>query len=229
MDRWTNEWTNEWTDGPMSGRMNGPMEQIETLPRGDYSPVKRRSRQFTPEQTEAIAALQKVADASIVPTCTLGRGKANIFLDGNPIVYGGAVETVTMEPATGDPVIVVDHVGAVVAWGVFNADSMYRVRILQMAWEVDVTEAPNGKGKGVVCDVAAVISARVAAAAQLRTDLGVATDQTDVYRLVNSEGDRLSGVCVDVYGGGGGGEGGQKAGPPVYSHDTFFPARLKAA
>ena len=78
---------------------------------GDYSPVKRRSRQFTPEQTEAIAALQKVADASIVPTCTLGRGKANIFLDGNPIVYGGAVETVTMAPATGDPVIVVDHVG----------------------------------------------------------------------------------------------------------------------
>ena len=114
---------------------------------------------------------------------------------------------------------------------------MYRVRILQMAWEVDVTEAPNGKGKGVVCDVAAIVSARVAAAAQLRTDLGVATDRTDVYRLVNSEGDRLSGVCVDVYGGAGPGEGGgQKAGlgPNIHTtqhnttqHNTFFFTRRK--
>lgn len=168
--------------------------------------MKRRQRQFTSEQLEAIAALQTVADASIVPTCRLGRGKANIFLDGNPIVYGGAVETVTLDPVTGDPVIVVDHVGAVVGWGVFNADSMYRVRMLQMAWEVDVAEAPNGK-KGVKCDVAAVVSARVAAAAALRTDLGIASVDTNVYRLVNSEGDRLSGVCVDVYGGVGGGSG----------------------
>ena len=69
-----------------------------------------------------------MADAGIVPTCTLGKGKANIFLDGNPIVYGGAVETVsnngTSATVTGDPVLVVDHVGAVVGWGVYNADSM---------------------------------------------------------------------------------------------------------
>lgn len=141
-----------------------------------------------------------MADAAIIPTCTLGRGKANIFLDGNPIVYSGAIETTSMSPATGDPVIVVDHVGAVVAWGVYNSDSMYKVRVLQMAWEVDVVQAPNGK-KGVFCDVAAVVSSRIAAAAALRVDLGIASGGTDVYRLVNSEGDRLSGVCVDVYGG----------------------------
>ena len=54
------------------------------------APVKRRPRQFTDAQLEAIAALQAVADAGTVPTCALYKGKANIFLDGNPIVYGRA-------------------------------------------------------------------------------------------------------------------------------------------
>ena len=110
------------------------------------------------------------------------------------------METTSEDPQTGDPVIVVDHAGAVVCWGVFNADSMYRVRVLQMAWEVDVAPAPNGTN-GVVCDVAQVVDERVAAAARLREDLGVANDETNVYRLINSEGDRLSGLCVDIYGG----------------------------
>jgi hypothetical protein len=63
---------------------------------------------------------------------------------------------------------------------------MYRVRMLQMAWEVDVVAAPNGS-KGVKCDIATVVSSRVAAAAKLRVDLSVESEDTDVYRLINSE------------------------------------------
>jgi hypothetical protein len=47
-------------------------------------------------------------------------------------------EKITNDPNTGDPVVVVDHAGAVVCWGVYNSDSLYRVRVLQMAWEVEV-------------------------------------------------------------------------------------------
>ena len=62
--------------------------------RGEPSPVKRQRRQFTPAQQASIAALQVVADAGNVPTCALAHGKANMFLDGNPIVYSGAIEKV---------------------------------------------------------------------------------------------------------------------------------------
>ena len=162
--------------------------------------MKRRPRQFTESQLASIAALQSLVDAGAVPTCRLAKGKANMFLDGNPIVYGGAVDAVSGDPSVSDPVVVVDHAGAAIAWGCYNPHSMYRVRVLQMAWEIETAEAPNGK-TGVRCDVERVVSSRVRDAVRLRADAGVAdSERTDAYRLINSEGDRLSGVCVDVYG-----------------------------
>ena len=162
--------------------------------------MKRRPRQFTESQLASIAALQSLVDAGAVPTCRLAKGKANMFLDGNPIVYGGAVDVVSGDPSVSDPVVVVDHAGAVVAWGCYNPHSMYRVRVLQMAWEIETAEAPDGK-TGVRCDVERVVSSRVRDAVRLRADAGlVDSERTDAYRLINSEGDRLSGVCVDVYG-----------------------------
>ena len=162
--------------------------------------MKRRPRQFTESQLASIAALQTLVDAGAVPTCRLAKGKANMFLDGNPIVYGGAVDVVSGDPAVSDPVVVVDHAGAAVAWGCYNPHSMYRVRILQMAWEIETAEAPNGK-PGVRCDVGRVVASRVRDAHRLRADAGLAgSKHTNAYRLINSEGDRLSGVCVDMYG-----------------------------
>ena len=38
-------------------------------------------------------------------------------------------------PRTGDPIIVADHEGKALAWGVYNDTSQYVVRILRMAWE----------------------------------------------------------------------------------------------
>jgi len=61
-----------------------------------------------------------------------------------------------------------------------------------------------------------VIRDKIKVAARMRSDCRVAAGNangpTTVYRLVNSEGDGLSGVCVDVYdcGGEGEGEGGGK-------------------
>jgi 23S rRNA (cytosine1962-C5)-methyltransferase len=44
------------------------------------------------------------------------------------------------------------------------------------------------------------LRARIAAARALRTRLGLPSERTTAYRLVNSEGDDLPGLVVDVYG-----------------------------
>ena len=170
------------------------------------SPRSSAARQFTDEQRAKIAALQALADAGAAPVCALAKGKANIFLDGNPIVYGGAVADVRGDPAPADPVIVVDHAGAVVAWGGHESRFMYRVRVLGMAWEVTTAPSPaqrsasSAAAPAVRADVDAVVTRRIAEAATLRDTLGLLADpDTTTYRLVNAEGDRLSGVCVDVY------------------------------
>jgi hypothetical protein len=65
---------------------------------------------------------------------------------------------------------------------------MFRVRILQLDREVRARP-------GLALDVPALLAARLAAAAALRAALGVPrAGVTDAYRLVNSEGDGLSGA-----------------------------------
>ena len=64
------------------------------------------------------------------PVVTLTGGKAKLFKAGNPLVYGGAVKSVSGKPATGAVVDVVDGSGGFIGWGVFNPISMYRVRLL---------------------------------------------------------------------------------------------------
>ena len=61
-------------------------------------------------------------------------------------------------------------------------------------------------------DVAALVRRRVSAAAALRRSLGLpCPGVTTAFRLVNSEGDRLSGLVVDALGGGGSeGEGSEE-------------------
>lgn len=49
-------------------------------------------------------------------------------------------------------------------------------------------------------DVESLLLARISAAHQLRKALQLPSASTNVYRLVNSEGDRLSGLIVDVLG-----------------------------
>ena len=66
--------------------------------------------------------------ADVVPLVVLKRGKARLFREGNPLVFGGAVDCVigSPPPRSGDRVVVTDGARNPVAWGVFNSDSMYR-------------------------------------------------------------------------------------------------------
>jgi len=122
----------------------------------------------------------------------VSRGKANMFLDGNPIVYAGAIEKVIGNVKTNDFVCVTDHALAPICLGMYNSTSAYAVRVTEMAWEHE----------GVM-SVGDVVRRRIREAFELRRDLGLTTgdsSSTTCYRLVNSEGDRLSGLNADVYG-----------------------------
>jgi len=143
--------------------------------------------------TRAIAT-QPAPPARVV----LKGGKARLFTgeNANPLVYNGAIDRVVGRPApnVGDVVILTDGTGEkALGWGVFNPNSTYRVRILVGADE-EAFHNPN---------LESLIDQRIAQAVQLRRLLGLphtTSSATTVYRLVNSEGDRLSGLIVDVLG-----------------------------
>ncbi|CAB1110712.1 unnamed protein product [Ectocarpus sp. CCAP 1310/34] len=138
------------------------------------------------EPGTTVACSRKLSKAVVV-----ARGKARLFWDGNPLVYGGAVSRVEGDPAAGDVVDVIDSSGKFIAWGVYNPDSMYRVRVLAREGEA-------------VChdrDVGAVVKERLLTARDARRAIGLPNAKTDTYRLVNGEGDRLSGLVVDVFAG----------------------------
>ena len=156
--------------------------------------IRKNSKRFdTDEQVSkmyAASALLKKAYESGMPAVTLASGKANIFMDGNPIVYGGAIDSVQNNPKDGQVVGVFDHNNRPIGWGTFNSSSMFRVRMLELAKE---TESP--------ILIKRVVKKRIHEAKMLRERvLDIKNGNTNAYRLVNSEGDRLSGIIIDKYG-----------------------------
>ncbi|KAF3327809.1 Ribosomal RNA large subunit methyltransferase I [Carex littledalei] len=116
-------------------------------------------------------------------------------MGGNPMVYSGAVDRIKGRPApkTGDMVLVSDGSENPIGWGLYNSVSMYCVRLMQL--EQDATRDPS-----CILNMENLLQKRFSAAMDLRTSLGLPSADTNVYRLINSEGDRLSGLIVDVFG-----------------------------
>jgi 23S rRNA (cytosine1962-C5)-methyltransferase len=127
-------------------------------------------------------AVQARDSSSRVVLC---RGKARPRWFGHPWVYANAVERVEGEAAAGDIVSLVDHDGRFIGRGIFNPRSQIPVRLLTRKEEsID----------------AAFFAARLRDAQALRTRLKLPSTDTTAYRLVNSEGDGLPGLVVDVFG-----------------------------
>jgi len=130
-------------------------------------------------------------------------------------------------PEAGDPILVATPDGRALAWGCYNGASMFRVRVLQTEAEVLADEKGSSlPGAVAALDVPRLLSRRVREAAALRRALGLAVGPsaaaagpksrrtttarsasaapalplTDVFRLVNGEGDRLSGLVADQMG-----------------------------
>ena len=94
-------------------------------------------------------------------------------------------------------------------YGVFNPDSLYRVRILCHAtvhpdWCRQLTticsKNDNSNNKNTA-GVSLIVRKKLQTALHLRQTLNLPSHDTDTYRLVNGEGDGLSGLAVDVLGG----------------------------
>ncbi|MCO5573832.1 hypothetical protein L7F22_027607 [Adiantum nelumboides] len=111
-----------------------------------------------------------------VPKVVLKKGKTQFFKTGNPMVYSNAVDRIIARPPpeTGDLVLVTDGAIHPIAWGVYNSASMFIVRIMEMEDEVSRQ----------------LLKSRIASALDIRMRLGLPTNHTNIYRLVNSEGDR---------------------------------------
>lgn len=113
------------------------------------------------------------------------RGRARPLWFGHPWAYGHAVERLEGAAEPGDVVSVVDHDGRLIGRGLWNPRSQIPVRLLTRRDEpVD----------------AGFFRARVADAKAARARLGLPSEATTAYRLVNGEGDGLPGLTVDVYG-----------------------------
>jgi 23S rRNA (cytosine1962-C5)-methyltransferase len=118
-------------------------------------------------------------------TITIKRGRSKPLWFGHPWVYSEAIERSEGAPGPGDEVSVVDCDGRFIGRGFVSPRSQIRVRLC--SWRDEALDE-------------AWIAARLADARALRARLGYPGPETDAYRLVNSEGDSLPGLVVDVYG-----------------------------
>ncbi|CAN8248220.1 unnamed protein product [Cochlearia groenlandica] len=133
--------------------------------------------------------------ASPISKVVLKKGKTQLFKDGSPMVYSGAVDRIIGKPPprTGDVVIVADGTENPIGWGLYNSVSMFCVRLMQLQHE-------STRDPSCALNVEKLLETRITEAVQLRQSLGLPSPHTNAYRLINSEGDRLSGLIVDVFG-----------------------------
>jgi 23S rRNA (cytosine1962-C5)-methyltransferase len=115
----------------------------------------------------------------------LKRGRANPLWHGHPWVYSGAVEREEGTAEPGDTVDVCDSDGRFIGRGFWNPRSQIRVRLV--TWRDEPVDA-------------ALVKTRIEQAAALRVQQQLPSELTSAFRLVNSEGDALPGLIVDVYG-----------------------------
>ena len=122
-----------------------------------------------------------------VPTATVvvKPGRARPFFGRHPWVLDSAVLSVDGSPADGDVVDLVTHDRTFIARGLWNASSRLRVRL----YAFDATTRLD----------AGLWRKRIGSAVALRRSLGL-DDREGAARIVNSEGDDLSGLIVDRYG-----------------------------
>lgn len=123
----------------------------------------------------------------------LKRGRSKPFWVGHPWVFSGAIERVVGTGSDeGGACVVEDERGNVLGSGYYNPRGIIAVRLFEHRRTTDRGYEPRG--------LAAILPERLSAAVARREVLGLPSDATDTYRLVNSEGDGLSGLVVDRIG-----------------------------
>ena len=153
---------------------------------------RRQPRKQLPLVSAAYNGFQRFIPDSIAEKhVVLAEGKARLFKNGNPLVYGGAVDQVSGEPQDGDIVDVVDQKFNFIGWGIYNSKSMYRIRLLCSVF--DNEDICRGR------DLSLLIDTKIGQAIATRKACNLPNQDTNIFRLIHGEGDRLSGLVIDIY------------------------------
>lgn len=115
----------------------------------------------------------------------LKKGRARPLWFGHPWAYANAVDRVENGAAAGDIVAVADSDGNFIGRAIFNPRSQIPLRLVTRK-----DEPVDG----------AFFRRRICEARAVRLKLGLPSERTTAYRLINSEGDGLPGLVVDVFG-----------------------------
>lgn len=128
----------------------------------------------------------------------LRKGKARLFRElRHTMVYSGAIaETLAGNGTTvielSAAVVVVDNNYKPIGLGLYNPKSMFRVRLLQILNDEILPKKPWCVEESISSLLDHAISKRLA--------VGLPNAHTDSYRIVNGDGDGLSGLFVDRFG-----------------------------
>ena len=107
---------------------------------------------------------------------------------GHPWIFPKAIARQTDSLRTGELVQVFGEGDEPIGVGVYNEHSLYRVRVLAYAFET------FDKGS-----IASIVAHRLKQAMLIRQSLDLPHELTTAYRLLNSEGDGLSGLTIDRF------------------------------
>lgn len=97
-----------------------------------------------------------------------------------------------------------------IGYGVYNPNSMYRVRMLlhdtihpRLAKQIRSSrkEMQRGEETSEGDILLSILQKKMSVAIHLRIAMNLPSQSTDTYRLINGEGDGLSGLAVDIIGG----------------------------
>lgn len=119
-----------------------------------------------------------------LPKLSIRKGREWQLLRGHPWLFSGGISQAPGKCEPGSLVDLVDLNGKFVARGYFNPECDIAVRILTLNPEEEVDQD--------------FLDRRVRAALELRKRC-INLKETDVFRLINSEGDYLPGFIVDSY------------------------------
>lgn len=119
---------------------------------------------------------------------TLVAEKQNTVLRGHPWIFPKAIAQYSGKLITGELVEIVSAEGVSLGVGAYNEHSLYRVRVLALSTEQ--IDRSNYKS---------LITHRMRQASLVRQCLDLPNDQTNAYRLLNSEADGLSGLTIDCF------------------------------
>lgn len=121
------------------------------------------------------------------PAIYLQKMKEGAIKRGHPWIFPKAINKTQGKLVTGHLVDIFNAEGELLGVGVFNEHSLYRVRVLTYSWEK------------IDSSLEKIIEHRLTQALAIRESLNLPNENTNAYRLFNSEADGLSGLTIDRF------------------------------